>query len=139
MGAGRTKRPACLPIGGVRDVCRCSAWSARGPLGVAWRVYDRRRTASTSIHLCGRLRVIVADEPREERLHGRQGRLALAYLLLHRGRPVRRDELIEAVWGQNGGGPGGGGPPPPLSRPRRAPGPGPAARRRGARPAPAAP
>src|SRR3954451_21450102 len=94
--------------------------SARGLSEVAWRNYDRRLTASTSIHLCGRLRVIVADEPREEGLHGRQGRLVLGYLLLHRGRPVGRDELIEAVWGQNGGAPSEGALSPVLSRLRRA-------------------
>jgi SARP family transcriptional regulator, regulator of embCAB operon len=31
-------------------------------------------------------------------LPGRQGRLLLAYLVLHRLRPVRRDELIDALW-----------------------------------------
>jgi SARP family transcriptional regulator, regulator of embCAB operon len=35
---------------------------------------------------------------REERLPGRQGRLAFAYLVSERGRPVSRDELAEVLW-----------------------------------------
>ncbi len=35
---------------------------------------------------------------RAERLRGRQGRLAFAYLVSERGRPVSRDELIEVLW-----------------------------------------
>ena len=50
------------------------------------------------IHLCGELRVELAGERREAQLRGRQGRLAFAYLVLHRDRPVRRDELVEALW-----------------------------------------
>ena len=34
----------------------------------------------------------------EQRLPSRQGRALLAYLVLHRARGVRRDELVEAVW-----------------------------------------
>jgi DNA-binding SARP family transcriptional activator len=58
-------------------------------------------------------------------LRGRQGRLLFAYLALNRDRPVRRDELAEALWS------GKGAPPayesllaPPLSRLRKALGPG---------------
>ena len=44
----------------------------------------------------------LAGERREAHLRGRQGRLAFAYLVLHRARPVRRDELIEALWAHEG-------------------------------------
>jgi DNA-binding SARP family transcriptional activator/DNA-binding CsgD family transcriptional regulator len=61
----------------------------------------------------------------EESLRGRQGRLLLAYLAINRDRPVRRDELAEALYS------GKGAPPayesllaPPLSRLRKALGPG---------------
>jgi len=36
----------------------------------------------------------LAGEQREAAFRGRQGRLLFAYLALHRGRPVRRDELV---------------------------------------------
>jgi len=35
----------------------------------------------------------------EQRFPGRQGRLVFAYLLAEQGRPVPRDELAEALWG----------------------------------------
>ncbi|WP_037503376.1 helix-turn-helix transcriptional regulator [Solirubrobacter soli] len=61
----------------------------------------------------------------EDSLRGRQGRLLFSYLTLNRDRPVRRDELAEALWS------GKGAPPayesllaPPLSRLRKALGPG---------------
>ena len=61
----------------------------------------------------------------EDSLRGRQGRLLFAYLALNRDRPVRRDELAEALWS------GKGAPPayesllaPPLSRLRKSLGPG---------------
>ena len=61
----------------------------------------------------------------EDSLRGRQGRLLFSYLALNRDRPVRRDELAEALWS------GKGAPPayesllaPPLSRLRKALGPG---------------
>ena len=61
----------------------------------------------------------------EDSLRGRQGRLLFAYLAINRERPVRRDELAEALWS------GKGAPPayesllaPPLSRLRKALGPG---------------
>jgi DNA-binding SARP family transcriptional activator len=36
----------------------------------------------------------------EDSLRGRRLRLALAYLVLHRGRPIARAELAEALWGE---------------------------------------
>jgi DNA-binding SARP family transcriptional activator len=50
------------------------------------------------IQLCGRLKVDAAGHHVTPLLRGRQGRALLAYLVLNRGRPVTRDELIEAIW-----------------------------------------
>jgi DNA-binding SARP family transcriptional activator/DNA-binding CsgD family transcriptional regulator len=54
--------------------------------------------AQTRIDLCGRLSVCWEGTQVEGKLRGRQGRLLFAYLVLHRHRPVRRDELLAAVW-----------------------------------------
>ena len=60
-------------------------------------------------------------EQLEAKLPGRQGRLIFAYLVLNRSRPVRRDELVEALWADEGL-PSGGEAllAPPLSRLRKA-------------------
>ncbi|MDQ3741232.1 MAG: winged helix-turn-helix domain-containing protein, partial [Actinomycetota bacterium] len=59
-------------------------------------------------------------EGRKVELPGRQGRLLVAYLVLHRDRPVRREELVEALWPE-GDAPGGSEAlAPPLSRVRKA-------------------
>jgi len=50
------------------------------------------------IELCGALTVEVDGRRVEEGLPGRQGRLLLGYLVVNRGRPVRRDELIDVLW-----------------------------------------
>jgi len=50
------------------------------------------------IQLCGTLAVEIDGQRIDHKLPGRQGRLLLAYLVLHRLRPVRRDELIDALW-----------------------------------------
>ena len=50
------------------------------------------------VHVCGRLAVEWDGERIEDALPGRQGRLLLAFLTLNRKRPVRRDELVEALW-----------------------------------------
>ena len=75
---------------------------------------------ATRVHLCGRLRIDVAGEPREELLRGRQGRLLFAFLVLRRHGPVTRDALVEAVWGEDGLPPSEGALAPVLSRLRRA-------------------
>src|SRR3954454_14182294 len=82
-------------------------------------------TPGTRIELCGRLLVEIDGEGLHGALPGRQGRLLFAYLVLNRDRPVRRDELVDALWSENGQ-------PesaealvrPPLSRLRKALGPG---------------
>ncbi len=53
---------------------------------------------ATRIQLCGRLSVEWKGVRIESALRGRQGRLLFTYLVLHRHRPVRREELVEAVW-----------------------------------------
>src|SRR3954471_19121045 len=75
---------------------------------------------TTEIRLCGRLAVRVDGQDLERALIGRQGRLLFAYLALNRRRPVRRDELIEALWAEEGPPAGGDGLlAPPLSRLRK--------------------
>jgi SARP family transcriptional regulator, regulator of embCAB operon len=54
--------------------------------------------ASTRIQLCGRLVARLDGRRVEDDLPGRQGRLAFAFLALHRHRPVPRDELEAALW-----------------------------------------
>jgi DNA-binding SARP family transcriptional activator len=53
---------------------------------------------SARIQLCGEFVVELGGDRREGALRGRQGRLGFAYLLLSRDRPVRRDELVAALW-----------------------------------------
>jgi DNA-binding SARP family transcriptional activator len=72
------------------------------------------------IHLCGHLRLAVSGAARELELRGRQGRLLFAFLVLHRARPVSRDALVEALWGEDGVPPSEGALAPVLSRLRRA-------------------
>jgi DNA-binding SARP family transcriptional activator/tetratricopeptide (TPR) repeat protein len=75
----------------------------------------------TRVHLCGHLEIVWDDKRLETALPGRQAPLLFAYLTLHRGRPVRRDELIDALWSGEGSPPGGDGLLRPLlSRLRRA-------------------
>jgi DNA-binding SARP family transcriptional activator len=56
---------------------------------------------TTRIQLCGRLRADVKGRHVTPALRGRQGRVLLAYLVLNRGRPVSREELITAIWPQS--------------------------------------
>ncbi len=50
------------------------------------------------IQLCGSYVVKHDGSRMEDRLPGHQGRLLLAYLAVHRLRPVTREELVDAVW-----------------------------------------
>jgi hypothetical protein len=54
--------------------------------------------APVRIQLCGTLAVEIDGQRIDHDLPGRQGRLLLVYLVLRRLRPVRRDELIDALW-----------------------------------------
>jgi DNA-binding SARP family transcriptional activator len=54
-----------------------------------------------TIELCGQLAVSVDGRRCESDLPGRQGRLAVAYLALNAGRPVTRERLIAALWGED--------------------------------------
>ncbi len=62
-----------------------------------WR-YVGASLANVKVQLCGRLAVTVDGVRVESQLPGRQGRLLVAYLALHRLRPVDRAELVEALW-----------------------------------------
>ena len=77
----------------------------------------------TRIELCGALTVEVDGRRVEEDLPGRQGRLLFAYLALNRERPVRRDELVDAVWDDHPPGAPDAGLAALLTRVRRALGP----------------
>jgi DNA-binding SARP family transcriptional activator len=53
------------------------------------------------IQLCGRFVVEIDGSRVEDALPGRRGRVLFAYLTLNRGRPVPRDELLMAGWGED--------------------------------------
>jgi SARP family transcriptional regulator, regulator of embCAB operon len=53
------------------------------------------------IQLCGRLVADIDGSRIEELLPGRIGRILFAYLVLNRGRPVPRDMLLMAGWGED--------------------------------------
>jgi DNA-binding SARP family transcriptional activator len=54
--------------------------------------------STVRIQLCGTLAIEIAGRRIDHDLPGRQGRLLTAYLVLNRLRPIRRDELIDALW-----------------------------------------
>jgi DNA-binding SARP family transcriptional activator len=57
--------------------------------------------AEARIQLCGRFVVDIDGTRFEDALPGRKGRLLFAYLVLNRGRPLPRDELLMAGWGED--------------------------------------
>jgi DNA-binding SARP family transcriptional activator len=57
-------------------------------------------SAATRIQLCGRFVVRLHGERVEDNLPGALGQLLFAYLVLNRLRPVDRDELLLAVYGE---------------------------------------
>jgi SARP family transcriptional regulator, regulator of embCAB operon len=56
---------------------------------------------ATRIQLCGRLVVELDGRRVEAALPGPKGRLLFAYLVLNRDRPMSRDELLTAVYGED--------------------------------------
>ena len=73
--------------------------------------------------MCGPLVAELGGERVEARLPGRQGRLLFAYLTLNRHRTSSRDELVEAVWGDQHAASSGTGLNPLISKVRRCLGP----------------
>ena len=58
--------------------------------------------ASPRIYLAGRISLECGAQLVDERqFPGRQGRLAFAFLSVHRHRPIGRDELVAAIWGDS--------------------------------------
>jgi DNA-binding SARP family transcriptional activator len=57
--------------------------------------------AKARIQLCGRFAVEVDGSRVEDTLPGHRGRVLFAYLVLNRGRPLPRDELLVAGWGED--------------------------------------
>ena len=57
--------------------------------------------ATARIHLCGRFVADIDGSRIEDALPGRRGRILFAYLVLCRGRPLLRDELLAAGWGED--------------------------------------
>ena len=53
------------------------------------------------IQLCGRFVVDIDGSRIQDTLPGRRGRVLFAYLVLNRGRPSPRDELLMAGWGDD--------------------------------------
>ena len=58
--------------------------------------------APLRVYVCGRLAIEYDDSVlREADFPARQGRRLWSYLVLNRKRPVSRDELVEALWGND--------------------------------------
>jgi DNA-binding SARP family transcriptional activator len=58
------------------------------------------QTSGMRIQLCGRLVVRLGARRVEDALPGGKGRLLFAYLVLNRRRQIDRDELLQAVYGE---------------------------------------
>ena len=54
--------------------------------------------AGVEIQLCGSLKVAIDGGPVEDDLPGRKGKLLFGFLVLHRDRAIRREELVGALW-----------------------------------------
>src|SRR3974377_1161970 len=76
-------------------------WTSFGPVFVGprhWGYVGDMLVPPVRIQVCGPLAVELDGRRIDRDLPGRQGRLLLAYLVLHRLRPVRRDELGARRW-----------------------------------------
>jgi DNA-binding SARP family transcriptional activator len=61
---------------------------------------DGKKHVAVVVSLTGRVAIQAnGTVVQDERFAGRQGRLVFAYLAINAGRPVPRDELAEALWG----------------------------------------
>jgi DNA-binding SARP family transcriptional activator len=58
-------------------------------------------SGNARIQLCGHFVVDIDGSRIEDTLPGRKGRALFAYLVLNRGRALRRDELVMAGWGED--------------------------------------
>jgi DNA-binding SARP family transcriptional activator len=58
------------------------------------------QTGETRVQLCGRFVVRLGGQRVEDALPGAKGQLLLAYLVLNRFRRIGRDELLDAVYGE---------------------------------------
>ena len=58
------------------------------------------RWVKARIQLCGRFVADIDGSRIEDMLPGRIGRVLFAYLVLNRGRPLPRDKLLMAGWGE---------------------------------------
>jgi DNA-binding SARP family transcriptional activator len=54
--------------------------------------------SATRVQVCGRLAVTWEGERIEDRLPARQGRLLFTYLVVHRLRPLSREQLVDDLW-----------------------------------------
>jgi DNA-binding SARP family transcriptional activator len=66
--------------------------------GADWLYLGRTLGDPVRIQLCGPLMLRIGGARVEGLLPGRQGELLLAYLVCHRGTPVARERLIDAIW-----------------------------------------
>jgi SARP family transcriptional regulator, regulator of embCAB operon len=71
----------------------------RHALLLQWRLMGE--WARARIQLCGRFVVDIDGARVEDALPGRRGRILFAYLVLNRGRPQLRDELLMVGWGED--------------------------------------
>jgi DNA-binding SARP family transcriptional activator len=65
---------------------------------VYWAYLGATLAACFRVQICGALAVEIDGRRVDYELPGRQGRLLITYLVLHRLRTIRRDELIGALW-----------------------------------------